>query len=86
MKDKVYKNTIAYILTVKRRQLPALWSSIPHLHVCHLHFNYLYRSNYFLHEGHGLKVAHFFLTEAKSFQRNLQLYIYIVSSNKEEVV
>ena len=33
-----------------------------------------------------MKVAHFFLKEAKSFQRNLQLYIYIVSSNKEEVV
>ena len=37
-KDKVHKNTIVYILTIKRR-LPALWSSITHLPVCHLHFN-----------------------------------------------
>ena len=29
---------IVYILTIKRR-LPALWSSITHLPVCHLHFN-----------------------------------------------
>ena len=37
-KDKVHKNTIVYILTIKRRQ-PASWSFIPHLPVCHLHFN-----------------------------------------------
>ena len=29
---------IVYILTIKRR-LPALWSSITHLPICHLHFN-----------------------------------------------
>ena len=37
-KDKVHQNTIVYILTIKRR-LPALWSSITHLPVCHLYFN-----------------------------------------------
>ena len=36
--DKVHKNTIVYILTIKRR-LPDLWSSITHLPVCHLYFN-----------------------------------------------
>ena len=37
-KDKVHKNTIVYILTIKRT-LPALWSSITHLPVCRLYFN-----------------------------------------------
>ena len=37
-KGKVHKNTIVYILPIKRR-LSALWSSITHLPVCHLHFN-----------------------------------------------
>ena len=37
-KDKVHKNTIVYILTIKRR-LPVLWSSITHLPICQLHFN-----------------------------------------------
>ena len=36
-KDKVHKNTMVYILTINRR-LPALWASITHLPVCHLHF------------------------------------------------
>ena len=64
-KTKSPKNTIliVYILTIKRR-LPAFWSSILHLPVCHLHFNELYRSNYFS-EGHCLIAAHFFLKEAK---------------------
>ena len=46
-KDKVDKNTIVYILTIKRR-LPALWSSITHLPVCHLHFGALFESSPFL--------------------------------------